>query len=417
MTQMLDRHATIHLIGICGTGMGALAGLLVAKGYRVTGSDLRASRATERLAERGARVAVGHRVENIAGADVVVTSTAVDREKPQRRGFRNTPDGRARLLGYLRERAKAAGAKRIAIVYEASALGFGLYDELTEAGLECHVLAPTRLPATPKRKRNKTDERDATMLLEVLRAHVLAGNALPSVRVPDAQARDDRELVRARLDAQEKASRVKTQIRSHLKRHGLRPPEDVGKAWTQGWREWLAATVLPSLEFGAGLALGPLLGPLAYLEHEVGGLDAGLAQLAKEPRYAESVKALCEVTGIARLGALVFLTEMGDPRRFRNRRQVGAYVGLAPSSFESGEQDDRKGRITRQGPARVRKVLCQAVWVAVRYDKELAATRDRIARGRKRGKKIATVALMRRLAIRLWRIALEHAPPETPRAA
>ena len=346
----------------------------------------------------------------------MLTLTAADREKPERRGFRNTPEGRARLVADLRRRAKAAGAERIVLAYEASALGFGLYDELTAAGIECHVLAPTRLPATPKRKRNKTDERDATMLLEVLRGHVLAGNALPAVRVPDPEARDDRELVRARLDAQEKASRVKTQIRSLLKRHTLRPPEGVGKPWTRGWREWLAATVLPTLGFGSGMALGTLLGQLAALEDEVAWLDVGLAELAKQPRHAEAVEALCAVTGVGLLTALVFLTEMGDMRRFRNRRQVAAYLGLAPSSFESGEQEDRKGRITRQGPGRVRKVLCQAVWVAVRYDKQLAATRDRIARGRKRGRKIATVALMRRLAIRLWRIASEHAPPETPRA-
>jgi transposase len=47
---------------------------------------------------------------------------------------------------------------------------------------------------------------------------------------------------------------------------------------------------------------------------------------------------------------MVFLTEIGDLNRFANRRQLAAYLGLAPAAFESGDRDDRKGRITRQGP-------------------------------------------------------------------
>ena len=63
-----------------------------------------------------------------------------------------------------------------------------------------------RLPKTPKDRKNKTDEKDAMKLLELLRGHVLAGNDLPDVWVPDPETRDDREIVRARLDAREKAT-------------------------------------------------------------------------------------------------------------------------------------------------------------------------------------------------------------------
>jgi len=70
----------IHFVGIGGIGMSGIAEVLLNLGYRVSGSDLRASQATERLVRLGARVALGHQVENIAGADVVVTSTAVSRE-------------------------------------------------------------------------------------------------------------------------------------------------------------------------------------------------------------------------------------------------------------------------------------------------------------------------------------------------
>jgi len=77
MKSMGRKIRQIHFVGIGGIGMSGIAEVLLNLGYRVTGSDLRASRATERLAGLGATVTVGHQVENIAGADVVVTSTAV----------------------------------------------------------------------------------------------------------------------------------------------------------------------------------------------------------------------------------------------------------------------------------------------------------------------------------------------------
>jgi UDP-N-acetylmuramate--alanine ligase len=80
MKTMGRKIRQIHFVGIGGIGMSGIAEVLVNLGYKVTGSDLRDSQATERLRKLGATVVVGHRVENIAGADVVVTSTAVGRE-------------------------------------------------------------------------------------------------------------------------------------------------------------------------------------------------------------------------------------------------------------------------------------------------------------------------------------------------
>ena len=67
----------------------------------------------------------------------------------------------------------------------------------------------------------------------------------------------------------------------------------------------------------------------------------------------------CEA-GVGVLTAMVYLTEMGDLKRFCNRRQVASYVGLVPSMMESCKSGERKGHITHQGSFRVRKVLCQA---------------------------------------------------------
>ena len=102
---------------------------------------------------------------------------------------------------------------------------------------------------------------------------------------------------------------------------------------------------------------------------------------------------------------MVFLTEIGDLHRFANRRQLAAYLGLAPSAHESGERNDRKGRITRQGPSQVRHVLCQAAWAAIRCSDEWRATYNRIRGDSKQRNKIAIVAVMRKLGITLWQTA------------
>lgn len=322
----------------------------------------------------------------------------------QKKTIPNTNAGRKSLLKWLRE--WAAGAP-IIFAYEAAALGFGLHDELVAEGLTCHVLAPSKLARSPKQVRNKTDEKDARDIHAVLRGHYLAGNPLPGIWIPDAETRDNRELLRARLDAQEKCSAVKTQIRCFIKRTALNRPDDLGKTWTQGYRNWLKdlSECDAPLAPGARSNLGSLLRQMNMLEEEVKLKDQEIAALAQTQRFAKTAKALTTLAGVGALTAMVFLTEMGDLKRFKNRRQIGSFLGLAPSAYESGESSDRKGRITRQGPSRVRHVLCQAAWGCVRGDPHEKEIYERIVIKNPKRKKKALVATMRRLAIRMWHTA------------
>jgi transposase len=338
--------------------------------------------------------------------------------------FRNSVGGRMKMIDMLKEEAAADGA-RVIFAYEASGQGFALHDELTEAGIECHVLAPTRLVRSPKQARAKTDEKDADQLLQLLRAHVLAGNPLPDVWIPDATTRDDREIVRMRMDLAVKSTRLKSQVRSLLKRWRLTPPDHVGSGWSAGFQRWLKSlveeeTLLP----GARETLASLLRQLEFQQQEQARLEKALVRLAESERYAAAVRALFyTLRGVGVLTALIFLAELGDPRRFSNRRQLAAYLGLVPTSFETGERNDCKGHITRQGPSRVRGALCQAAWARVRKRRdEGELTSDekafaRIVAKNPKHKKIATVAVMRRLAIRMWHKAREAWPPDGNQAA
>lgn len=329
----------------------------------------------------------------------------VDSAAPEQASFVNDAGGREVMVARLKNFAHEHGATRIIFVYEASGQGYGLCDLLHDEGIECHVLSPTLLPKTPKSAKRKTDVRDAQMLLEQVRGYVLAGNTLPVVWTPPQRLRDDRELVRARIDVADETTRIKLQVLTMLKRRGLPKPDWYTCRWTKRFVQWLRKTA-GALEATVTSVLESLIDRYELYVAEQGKLDKAIVMLSQTERYRVACDELRRLPGVGLLTAMTFLTEMGDLHRFENRREIAAYLGVCPASFESGEVPDRKGHITRQGPARLRKLLCQAAWVSLRYCPESAATYGRIRGGKSHRTKKALVALMRRLAIKMWHRAL-----------
>jgi transposase len=332
-----------------------------------------------------------------------VARIATDRDSSQRFGFVNTRSGRERLFKEVKRRSQEAGGAKIVMAYEASSCGFVLRDHAQANQIDCHVLAPTKMEKSVEQRKQKNDDRDAEDVLERLRGHFLAGNRLPTVWVPEITVRDDRELVRTRLAAADKQTQVKAQIQMLLKRYGLEKPSDIGSSRTVQYRKWLQA-LSESTGLGSGTrqSLASLLRQLTALEAELQHLDKLLAELAQQDRHQPIIKALMKEKGVGLLTALVYRTEIGHAGRFRRGRHVGKFVGLTPTSHESGQQSDRKGHISRQGPPRLRRVLCQASWVHLRHDAHSRQFFDRLVSRNPKKKKIAVVAVMRRLAVRLW---------------
>jgi len=325
---------------------------------------------------------------------------AADRDRPVVRSWGTDASARRAMIQDLQNRARQRGAQRIVFAYEACGFGFRLHDELAEAGVEAHVLAPSRISRSPKHRKRKTDARDAQVLLNIVRSYVLAGVEMPAVWVPDLQTRDDRELVRRRLAAAEDRAKAQVRVRWLLKGQGIETAP--AKAWTEEYWKWLEGLAAGQLPGGAAAALASLMRQILWLGEEVRRLDDQVLGLSQAPRHAPVISALRRRKGVGVLTAMVFLTEMGDLGRFRNRQQVGSYLGLVPSSFETGQDADRKGHITRQGSTRVRKVLCQAVWSRLRLAASDRGAYERIVSRNPRHKKIATVACMRVLGVRLW---------------
>ena len=334
---------------------------------------------------------------------------ALNRDLSVQKIVGNTAAERKVMIEDLHALAKKNSAKEILFAYEASGLGYTLHDELRASGIDCRVLAPSKMVQSTKQRSNKTDAKDAEYILELVRAYKLAGNRLPEVTVPSAQLRDDQERVRGRDDLTRKQTRLKAQIRALLKRNGIEKRADLGTSWTKKWRAYLNGLGKKGLPVGAQSQLNSLVRQLDNVCEEIALCDADLSKLAKTERHRKQIKALTAMAGVGIFTALTFIVEMGDLKRFKNRRQVGSYAGLAPTSHESGKIDDRKGHITRQGPSRLRKVLCQAVWACIRSDPKEAVFYEGL-KAKNAGKaKIGVVAVMRRMAIKMWHKALEAA--------
>jgi len=311
------------------------------------------------------------------------------------------------LADMLNELWESRGASRVWVAYEASGSGFRLADVLIEEGFEVRVLAPTHIPTNSKRRSRKTDKNDVKAIMDVLRGHVLAAADLPEVWIPGADLRDDREIVRRRVDLGESMTRIKNKIHGLLKRNGFRKPEGLLN-WTADHLAWLEQ-VSRDAPPGCGETLDSLLREYRFYEEEKNLMHREVERLAGEERYRTKVGAMTAIKGVAVLTAMVFLTEIGDLDRFPNRKTLGSYLGLTPRSYETGEDDDHKGRISRIGPARLRKMLNQAAWSVVKWETdwgEWFGDRTEIeglsASKKKELRKKMIVAVMRRLGIWLW---------------
>jgi transposase len=121
------------------------------------------------------------------------------------------------------------------------------------------------------------------------------------------------------------------------------------------------------------------------------------------------VQLLLSVPGVGPRTAEIIAAYLDDPHRFRNAAEVSAYAGLVPRQFQSGEVD-RRGRITKRGPALLRKLLVECAWCSLRYNAWARSVYVRLTAGGTTRKKPAIVALARRLLVRCWAVLRTRQP-------
>jgi transposase len=211
---------------------------------------------------------------------------------------------------------------------------------------------------------------------------------------------------------------MKNHIRDLLITEGQILPRGA-KCWTQIGVGRLEAMARPLSEVGINeLWRGQLdieLRQLREVQEEIAVAEEKLnAIAAADPRVA----LLRTIPGVGPRLSEAIVALLDRPERFQKAREVSAYIGMVPKQFDSGESE-RTGRITRHGSRIVRSLLVEVAWAGLRYNPWVRQTYQRISGGKKSRKKIAIVAVGRRLLVRCWamlRDGTSWCPPEAQTA-
>lgn len=290
--------------------------------------------------------------------------------------------------------------------YEAGRDGFWLHRWLTAAGITNHVLDASSIEVPRRFRRAKTDRLDLGGLLRVLGRYALGERgACRVIRVPSDEMEDARQVHRTIETLQADRTRVVNRIRGVLIAQGigLAGPRSVSRCVTEA-RRW-DGTPLPP---GVRCRLMCLDAQRVHIETQLRGLlrereRRQRALAAVDPN--NGVVRLVRLRGIGDTGAWVLMTEVFAWREIRNRRQLGALLGVVSAPYDSGDSHRDQG-ITKAGLASVRRIGVQLAWGWLRLQPASALSQwydARFAHGGPRLRRIGIVALMRRLMIALWR--------------
>jgi transposase len=290
------------------------------------------------------------------------------------------------------------------VVFEACLLAGWVHDLCGELGLPCKVANTASEAWKFKHTKRKTDRDDALRLAELE-----ALGRLPAVALPDAQTRQWRQLIAHRQVLVGRRVAAQNRIRAVLVGQGLPAPRGAA-AWAAAGLAGIAAHARPLAECVPGELWRGML-DLALTEYRQARalLDAAEARLDQLARASAAVQLLETTPGVGPRTAEAVVAHLHDPGRFASGKQVSAYGGLVPRQYQSGETDHR-GRITRRGPALLRKLLVECAWAMLRYNVWARATYQRLTHGGKTHKKQAVVALARRLLVRLWAMLRDGQP-------
>jgi transposase len=290
-------------------------------------------------------------ITGFVGLDAHAESTAI--------GFAEAGRAAPRFVGTVGSKrseltktlAKLGEPGSLLIVYEAGPCGYELFRELTAAGYQCEVIAPSKIPKKPG-ERIKTDQRDALKLASLARA-----GELVAVTIPDERDEAIRDLSRARVDAVRARLKARQQLKALLLRHGRRY---AGKtSWTAAHERYMAE--ISFAHPAQDIAFAEYRQMVGDGEARVQRLTQALRQQVETWRMRPVVDAIMTLRGLDLVGATTVVAELGDLKRFAHPRELMGYVGLVPSEHSTGSTR-RLGEITKTGNSHVRRVLIEAAW-------------------------------------------------------
>ena len=285
-------------------------------------------------------------------------------------------------------RARAPAAVRIGL--ESGPLSSWHWHELRKLGLPVVCLDARHAKAALALQLNKTDRNDARGLAQIVRTGWYREVAVKSV---------DSQLIRSMLTARAQLVRMRVdlanQTRGVLKPFGLVAGKGGGRAFV--------VDLVRALVAGGPLeqVAEALLAAWEAIGSQVAALSRRLVAMARQD---QAVRRLMTAPGVGTLVALAYASVIDDPGRFPRSSSVGAYLGLTPRRYQSGEED-YAGHISRCGDRLLRSYLFEAAGVVLHRVSKWSALKAWGTRLAKRiGTKKATVAVARKLSVVLHRM-------------
>ena len=282
------------------------------------------------------------------------------------------------------------------VVIEVCSIAGWVSDLVRRQGVELEVANTADDSWRWRKVKQKNDRHDALKA-----ARLSAVNQIRTVHIPEREVRQWRALIAYRVQLVGRRTKIKNHIRDLLLREGqtlLRGR----KCWTQVGMAQLEALTRPFKELGSTeLWRGELaveLAQLRVMQEQITLVEEKLDAIgAADPR----VQLLRTIPGVGPRLSEAIVALLDDPHRFPNVSAVSAYIGMVPKALDSGETE-RRGHITRHGNRIVRSLLVEVAWAGLRHNGWVRETYKRISGGKKSRKKIAIVAVGRKLLVRCW---------------
>jgi transposase len=314
-----------------------------------------------------------------------------------------------REVARARERFGLPADAPVVSCYEAGRDGFWLHRWLVAQGIDNRVVDSSSIEVNRRSRRAKSDRLDAGKLVAMLlRYHAGETKVWSVCHIPDVADEDQRHLHRELIELKDERTRHINRLKGLLANQGV-----AIAAVNASFPEKLDEVRLwDGSELGVDLK-GQLLREYArwqFVDRQVKDLEGERNKRIRRdetPRVSQ-VRRLLELLGVGLNGAWLLVYELFGWRRIRNRKELGAIVGLTPTAYQSGASSHEQG-ISKAGNRRLRRILVELAWCWLRWQPASALSQwyaRRFGVGQ-RARKVGIVALARKLLIALWRW-LEH---------
>jgi transposase len=322
----------------------------------------------------------------------------------------------ARLLEARSKAAVSGKPVRIVSCYEAGLDGHWLHRWLIERGIVNHEIDPSSIEVNRRARRVKTDRIDLERMMRAFLAYLRGEpQSLKVVHVPTAEEEDGKRRSRERERLIKERTAHLNRIKGLLHGQGIRDAMPLREGFVVG---------LDSLRTGDGRSLASRLKEEIVREHarlclvnkQLGELEAKSRAERRAAAVGSSeakIMRLIDLKGIGPVGAQELVNEVFY-RRFDNRRQLGSYFGLTGTPYDSGERRREQG-ISKAGNQRVRKLAIELGWLWTIHQPNSELTRwfhDRVRDLKGRPRRVAIVALARKLMVALWRYLMTGLVPQ-----